>query len=296
MHASNAPRGMAINFAVFAVLIAVSVRAQTCPCSQKAPATCLRIMGQSAPISSPAYCVAETVTCDGGWVCDPAGLSTCTIALVSDMRVTGGVRSNQFFVNEGFEDRVVSGSYQQIDQSLVPGWSTTDSSGTIEIWKSGFQNQLSLEGNQFSELNSRETATLFQTINDVPAGLDLSFAFGHAARGTRAGNDVLRLTITDLGPDQTFGTGDDTVLFQKVYSTPTNPSGNNVWSLHDSTTEPAIASPGNALRLSFESVSSAQGSTSYGNFLDQVKLGLVVPPGYDIYECSDVDTVQAIVI
>eukprot|EP00187_Rhodella_violacea_P005142 CAMPEP_0174888976 /NCGR_PEP_ID=MMETSP0167-20121228/4246_1 /TAXON_ID=38298 /ORGANISM="Rhodella maculata, Strain CCMP736" /LENGTH=255 /DNA_ID=CAMNT_0016126201 /DNA_START=18 /DNA_END=785 /DNA_ORIENTATION=+ len=255
-------------------------------------------MGQSAPQFSPTYCVAQTVTCDGGWVCDPAGLSTCTIVLVSDVRVTGDARSNQFFINEGFEDRVIQGTrgFEQIDQSLIPGWSTTDSSGTIELWESGFQNQPSLEGNQFSELNSQEVSTLFQTVNDVPAGLDLSFAFGHAARGTRAGNDVLRLTITDLGPDQTFGTGDDTVLFQKVYSTPTNPSGNNVWSLHDSTTEPAIASPGNALRLSFESVSSAQGSTSYGNFLDQVKLGLVVPPGYDIYECSDVDTVQAIVI
>mmetsp|Transcript_24069 Transcript_24069/g.59814 ORF Transcript_24069/g.59814 Transcript_24069/m.59814 type:complete len:288 (-) Transcript_24069:52-915(-) len=287
---------MTFKLAVFALLITVSVHAQTCPCSQREPGPCLRIIGESGPQANPAYCVTELVTCPGGWVCDPLGTSTCSLVVTSALRVTGGLRSNQFFINEGFEQPVLTADFQQLDQTLVPGWATTDSSGTIELWESGFQNQPSLEGNQFSELNSQEVSTLFQTVNDVPAGLDLSFAFGHAARGTRAGNDVLRLTITDLGPDQTFGTGDDTVLFQKQYSTPTNPSGNNVWTQNDNSAEPAIAAPGNALRLEFESVSSAQGDTSYGNFLDQVSLGLLVPPGYDIYECGDVDTVQAIVI
>mmetsp|Transcript_24066 Transcript_24066/g.59807 ORF Transcript_24066/g.59807 Transcript_24066/m.59807 type:complete len:289 (-) Transcript_24066:101-967(-) len=287
---------MTFKLAVFALLITVSVHAQTCPCSQREPGPCLRIIGESGPQANPAYCVTELVTCPGGWVCDPLGTSTCSLVVTSALRVTGGLRSNQFFINEGFEQPVLTADFQQLDQTLVPGWATTDSSGTIELWRSGFNNQPSLEGNQFAELNSREVATLFQTVNDVPAGLDLSFSWGHAARGTTPGNDVMEVTITDLGLDQTLGGGDDVVLLQKQYSTPTNPTGNNTWTVSDSTTEPAIAAPGNALRMEFRSISSAQGSVSFGNFLDEIKLGVDTPPGFAIYECGDVDLVQTILI
>jgi len=126
--------------------------------------------------------------------------------------------------------------------------------------------------------------------------LNLSFAFAHAARGNSGVADVMSLTIIDLGPDQTFGTADDVQLFEKQYSAPINPSGANVWTTHDSSSEPDIPAPGNSLRMEFTSVSTGSGSASIGNFLDDVSLELTIPAGFDIYECGDVDTVQAIPI
>ncbi len=169
-------------------------------------------------------------------------------------------------LNGGFEDPAYNTkSYHIIDESLVPYWETSASDNKIEIWSNGFIYN-SFEGNQHVELNANRVGTLYQTTGGVTAGSELSFKFAH--RG-RSGIDTMRLTITDLGSDNTFGTTDDTSLFSKQYST-----GKEAWAQYSNTGEDSILSLGNAMRFSYASISSA-GSNSYGNLLDDVSFGAV---------------------
>ncbi len=170
-------------------------------------------------------------------------------------------------LNGSFEDPAYSTkSYHIIDASLVPHWETSASDNKIEIWSNNFKGVTSFEGNQHVELNANRVGTLYQTTGGVSAGSELSFKFAH--RG-RSGIDTLRLTITDLGSDNTYGTNDDTALFSKQYST-----GNNAWAQYTNAGENPILSLGNAMRFSYASIDSA-GSNSYGNFLDDVSFGSV---------------------
>ena len=102
-----------------------------------------------------------------------------------------------------------------IDQSLVPHWQTTATDQTIEIWSNGFDGVTSYNGKQHAELNAEEASTLFQDVSGIASGFVVGFEFAHRAR---VGNDVMRLTITDLGIDNMEGGGNDTVLFSKEYT------------------------------------------------------------------------------
>jgi hypothetical protein len=80
------------------------------------------------------------------------------------------------------------------------------------------------------------------------------------------------LTITDLGTDQLYGGGDDTILFQGEFS-----DSNTAWGLHVGT----VTSIGNLTRFAFEAVSAIGGSTQ-GNLIDACGFGanVVIPePG-----------------
>jgi len=152
-----------------------------------------------------------------------------------------------------------------ISEAQVPAWQTTASDGMIEIWANNFLDVKSFEGNQHAELNANEVAALYQTTSAVKKGAALDFKFAH--RGRR-GKDTVALTITDLGLDNLYGTKDDTSIFSKQYST-----GNTEWEQYTNVGGDSIWSLGNAMRFSFDSISSA-GSKSYGNFLDDVNFGV----------------------
>ncbi|MEO0416512.1 MAG: matrixin family metalloprotease, partial [Verrucomicrobiota bacterium] len=81
-------------------------------------------------------------------------------------------------VNAGFEDGVTEayGTWGHHNESIIPGWSTTDwhnnqANGRIEIQASGLLNKpgggkfQAYEGGQYAELNSDESATLWQAID-----------------------------------------------------------------------------------------------------------------------------------
>jgi len=166
-------------------------------------------------------------------------------------------------INGGFETPD-TGAVLQTNEDNVPGWETTSGDNLIELWQSGFNGVASYEGSQHAEINATQAATLYQDVAGIAADTVLSFQFAH--RG-RAGNDKLRLTITDLGLNGVLGGGDDFVLFTDTYTT-----GTAAWAFYTSAGESEIKARGGTLRFSYEAVFAAGGST-VGNFLDAVNFG-----------------------
>lgn len=190
---------------------------------------------------------------------------TATLAITSEVGAS--------LVNGSFELPLFSPGVASVDfpnEALVPGWETTATDDTLEIWSDGFNGVFSSHGNQHAELNAFQVSTLFQDSTAILAGSQVGFTFDH--RG-RAGVDTLRLTITDLGLDNVPGGLLDTVLFTNTYAT-----GNTAWVTYSG----VVPTPtlGNTIRFAYESVSAAGGNSTIGNFLDNADFGVGVsqPP------------------
>ena len=167
--------------------------------------------------------------------------------------------------NPGFEEpRVEDETFVLVE--TMPGWKTTDTH--FEIWGTGFKEVPAHEGTQFMELNAYIDGTLYQDSTGIQPGSVLEFTFAH--RG-RSGDDTMKLTITDLGADNSLDGGDDTVLFTNEYTT-----GNDAWAVYDSTTEQQIKALGNTVRFAYGAISTATGELGEGNLLDAANFGIGV--------------------
>ena len=183
-------------------------------------------------------------------------------SLIALLMISG---ANAGLVNGGFElPGLPVNGITITDASNVPGWSTTATDNKIEIWSTAFNGVTAYQGNQFAELNANQVSTLYQNASGIAAGSLVGYQFAH--RG-RAGTDVMRFQLTDLGLDGIFGTGDDTVLFSTTAT-----DGNTAWGFYSGT---GIVALGNTVRFSFISVSAAGGAT-VGNFLDAADFGVGV--------------------
>lgn len=173
-------------------------------------------------------------------------------------------------INNSFEEpRLTPGvaDWTWYVEGAVPGWETTASDNLIEIWSDGYSGVTSYHGDQHAELNANKISALFQNVNLISAGTELSFEFAHRGRG---GVDTMELQITDLGADNVLGgTGldADTDLFTGQYST-----GNTAWAFYTSAGLGPIIARGNAIQFSYAAISAAGGAT-VGNFLDAVNFG-----------------------
>ncbi len=170
--------------------------------------------------------------------------------------------------NASFEQPEVRKGFFEFRET-IPRWKTTGK--LFEIWSTGFLGVAAHDGNQFVELNANEDATLYQVSTGIEQDAVIEFSFAHRGRN---GDDTLKLTITDLGPDNAIGGSDDTVLFAKDYTT-----GKVAWAVYHSTPEPAIVALGNKLRFAFSAVPATGGrgpGTTEGNFLDAAEFGAVV--------------------
>jgi uncharacterized repeat protein (TIGR01451 family) len=156
-------------------------------------------------------------------------------------------------VNGGFEDPQFGNQTTNIvNQSVIPGWSTTAADGAIEIWH--VTTPAAATGTQHAELNANLVSTLFQDVTTVP-GQTLKWQLQH--RG-RQGTDVMAVL---LGPP-----AGPLVQQGAAISDP-----NTAWGTYSGLyTVPAGQT---TTRFAFQSVSSAGGSPSLGNFLDSISLG-----------------------
>lgn len=159
-------------------------------------------------------------------------------------------------------------SRQYLESAAGIGWLTTAGDGRVEIWQSGHTGVPSSQGGQFAEINATVNAALYQDVTIDLAG-QVDFAFLH--RG-RSGTDTVGVTITYLGLDNTFGTGDDVVQVDKQYST-----GNTAWAEYAEFNQFTSVANGQ-YRFSFDAVSSAGGDLSFGNFIDDVRFGVNAVP------------------
>ncbi|MBN3911315.1 MAG: hypothetical protein HWQ35_33720 [Nostoc sp. NMS1] len=207
------------------------------------------------------------------------------------------------FLNPGFESPGFGSAgqqcYVQVDQSLIPGWSTTHGSvkaGTgdctgytspglvplIEIWTSGFlgASTATNAGNQFAELNAEQASELYQNICLIK-NETITFSLLHRGRSSSSVADVTNFLI-GLNTDPTstvFGrfstTNDGTVTVQPIAQngatipTVSNNNAGNGWVRYTGT----VPYTGNSATqpVGFAAVSTAGGDNTIGNFLDEVQ-------------------------
>ena len=169
-------------------------------------------------------------------------------------------------VNESFEDPVIPASTWRLrNESIVPGWLTTATDGNIEFWSDNFQGVPAFDGNQFAELNATQNSALYQNLCLTP-GTVMNWSFRH--RG-RAGTDVMRLRIgADLASATVQGTMSD---------------DNTAWGLYTGTYTVPLGQTNTV--FIFEAVSTATGSLSVGNFIDDIKINIA-----DVPVCQDTDS------
>lgn len=199
-------------------------------------------------------------------------IALATISLSTAFIVTGLTAESSrasSLINGDFENPFVrDGTFRFNDESIVPGWQTTDTKNHIEIWGDGFLGVEAAVGRQFAELNAQSASTIFQDVTGIGSGLEVGFEFYHRAR---RGTDVMSLEITDLGEDNLFGTQDDTSLFYNTYSATTA-----AWVYNTNAGEDAIVTLGNTLRFAYGAISTGSGNATVGNFLDAVSFGVGV--------------------
>jgi PEP-CTERM motif len=178
-------------------------------------------------------------------------------ALVAALGMAGAAQAG--FVNGSFESPLGGGAELTSDwttrnfvitsQTNVPGWLTTASTGNIEIWRQPGP-------------DATATPALYQDVSGIGAGLQVGWKLAH--RG-RSGSDTMRLTITDLGGDNLFGTGDDQMLYTQTFT-----DANDRWYAYSGN---GIFAVGNTIRFEFGAVSTASGNNTVGNLLDAVDFG-----------------------
>ncbi|MDE3741882.1 T9SS type B sorting domain-containing protein [Maribacter polysaccharolyticus] len=159
-------------------------------------------------------------------------------------------------VNESFEAPTVSG-FSIVDESTVPGWNTTATDQKIELWESGFMGVNSYNGNQHAEINANLYGALYQNLCLTP-GTVMNWSFRHRGRD---GVDEIQLKI---GADLASATVQQTMA-----------SDNTAWTLYSGTYTVPVGQSNTV--FVFEAVSTASGSASSGNFIDDVKITIAVP-------------------
>jgi uncharacterized repeat protein (TIGR01451 family) len=215
-------------------------------------------------------------------------------------------------VNPSFEDPAGSGyvTYEgyipgQTTYNGTPvmqGWySTHPASGgfthRMEIWAQGFNGVPSDDGNQHIELNAEAQSAVYQDIC-ILAGEKPVWSAAHGGRSSNTPGvaDVAEVFISD--PNAWTGvTFSGTKLYSAYIATSANgavrqfraPTGGYIGSNNQRTVTTSTStyagwgrysdqwagtSTGGKYRFAFQSISSAQGSVTYGNFLDNIKLGL----------------------
>lgn len=117
----------------------------------------------------------------------PMALVAAVVLLGNPGKVFGQTNScncgSFSLINPSFEQPgVPAGSLQFFNQNSFPGWRTTDPSGRIEIWGSGFGGVPAYQGTNFAELNADNPGSLFQDVATCP-GQVYSWGAAHRGRG-----------------------------------------------------------------------------------------------------------------
>jgi len=169
--------------------------------------------------------------------------------------------SSVYLNNPGFEEPVYRSDIFTVNhpvQANVPSWSTTNSSGTIEIWSHGnlaTNDELHVPsdtGVQHAELNDNHVSSLYQDIETIPGSV-ITWSVAH--RGRR-GVDVATVSIGAPGTALTVveTMTDDTSGWGHYTGTYVVPDGQTV------------------TRFSFDSISAAGDDETVGNFIDSFTL------------------------
>jgi LruC domain-containing protein len=155
-------------------------------------------------------------------------------------------------INTGAELPVIPSGYAIRNEADVPGWETNATDGKIELWVSGFNGVPAQEGRQFFELNANQVAALYQELCLEP-GSTIHWSVWH--RG-RQGVDVAEVLI---------GSSVQNAVFQASMS-----DGKTAWGNYSGTYDVPLGQT--TTFFVFNSISSAGGNRSIGNFLDNFEI------------------------
>lgn len=192
-----------------------------------------------------------------------------------------------FVVNGGLESPVIGcTSYSIVDEGTVSGWNHSAASGNIincgsnsgtpggeiELWGTTFLGVASDEGSQHAEINAYNSGTMSQTFA-LPSIGTYILEWSIAQRG-RSGIDSMRISITE---------GANPLVDSVVGA------GNTEWSTHSGTA--AFTTTGLSVVFGLGSVTTASGSASVGNFIDDVNVCVSTDTDGDgIADYLDVDS------
>lgn len=174
--------------------------------------------------------------------------------------------------NGSFESPVGSSGTTYHNHNNVPGWRTTATDELIEIWRTSD----AASGSQFVELNGNETSSLYQDIPTTP-GTTVFWSVSH--RG-RLGVDVAEVR---------FGPPGNTVNIQRMSTSAA------AWVRYSGAY--TIPAGQTMTRFEFSAVSSSNGNSSVGNFLDNVFFTSDVPsyllnPSLDVVKTASATDVK----
>ncbi len=190
------------------------------------------------------------------------GLGTVTMRLKNPTnKATNAIKSaavvsctscDEPIVNTGAELPFLASGWTLLNEVDVPGWETTATDNKIEMWVSGFNGVPAQEGRQFFELNANQVAALYQELCLEP-GSTIHWSVWH--RG-RQGVDVAEVLIGSSVQDAV------------IQATMTD--GNTAWGYYSGSYDVPLDQT--TTFFVFNSVSSAGGNRSIGNFLDNFEI------------------------
>jgi uncharacterized repeat protein (TIGR01451 family) len=199
------------------------------------------------------------------------------------------------YVNSSFEVPALTaannanGCYLQLSSDQVPGWSTTHPvrstegnctsptpiAGTlIELWRTNFQGVVSRDGLNFAELNAAASSRIYQNVCLIN-GEDIRWRFSHRGRSSSSVRDVMEYkigassTIVRVGTTSN-GSFDTPTVIQGTANAPA--SGGGGWVDYSGSFRYGGATGGT--NMGFESISTAGGGLTSGNFLDNIHIDL----------------------
>lgn len=220
------------------------------------------------------------------------GLTALAIACLA---LPAAAQVQRSFINIGFEAPVLGNGttacYALIPEGAIPGWTTTHPIGTaggtcvppasvgtsgrlMELWANNFSSVPAREGRQFAELNAAATSRMYQNVCMIN-GERIDWVFSHRGRSSNTVRDVAEMkvgassTVIRVGTTAN-GSFDTPTVSQGTANTPV--AGGNGWVDYRGNFTYTGATGTNS--LGFESISTAGGDLTVGNFLDAIQLVL----------------------
>jgi hypothetical protein len=183
-------------------------------------------------------------------------------------------------IPEGYNSPILPVIWQSTE-SGTNGGGTYDYKNAIEVWRgkpgSGGQADLSVgdkaasPNRQYAELNGSANAALYQDVCVLPSET-LKWSLEHAARIQSSANptNIMRVSITNTSewgigktPPATklYESGDLSVNYSDGWK-----SANSTWTSNNTSVQP--------MRFAFQAIQGSDGNSTYGNFIDNVRLDL----------------------
>ncbi len=193
---------------------------------------------------------------DGDGIVDFVDRDDDNDGIPDEVECAGGGSRQYGIVNGGFENPVIGNTtYRIMNQREINGWFTTASDQQMELWSTGFNGITAYEGRQFAELNANMVAADYQIITTIPGDV-LHWSFAHRGRGSSTVPDVMQI---EIGPNGSA------YNYSRSFS-----DNNTAWGYYSDT---YIVPAGQTLtRFALTAISTASGSNSVGNFVDDFRM------------------------